>query len=200
MRMVDKNKENMEKEDLEEVEDQEQQKEEDTEETKQKESPSQEDNKDEDQEQESKGGQDSDELQQYKDRLMRLQADFDNFKKRTQKEKDGIHKYALEDFFIKMLPVIDNMERAVQVLDDSEIEDEYASGVKMVLTQLKDLLEKEGLEEIGKEGDNFDPNCHHGVSVEQSIDHEEDQIIEVFQKGYRYKEKVIRPAMVKICK
>ncbi|HCX65123.1 MAG TPA: nucleotide exchange factor GrpE, partial [Eubacteriaceae bacterium] len=171
MRMVDKNKENMEKEDLEEGEDQEQQEEE---------SLSQEDNKDEDQEEEAKGGQDSDELQQYKDRIMRLQADFDNFKKRTQKEKDGIHKYALEDFFIKMLPVIDNMERAVQVLDDSEIEDEYASGVKMVLTQLKDLLEKEGLEEIGKEGDKFDPNCHHGVSVEQSIDHEEDQIIEVF--------------------
>jgi molecular chaperone GrpE len=92
------------------------------------------------------------------------------------------------------------MERAVSSLEKSKIEDEYANGVKMVLAQLKGVLEKEGLKEIECENQEFDPNLHHGVTVEDSDDHKEDEIIEVFQKGYKFKEKVIRPAMVKICK
>ncbi|QSX08867.1 nucleotide exchange factor GrpE [Alkalibacter rhizosphaerae] len=142
----------------------------------------------------------SKEYQELMNRLIRMQADFDNYKKRTTKEKEDIFKYALEDFSLKMLPVLDNLERAIQALDDSHVKDEYANGVRMVLKQLLDVLEKEGLTEILCNGESFDPNLHHGVTVEDSDDHEDDEIIDVFQKGYKFKEKVIRPAMVKICK
>lgn len=149
---------------------------------------------------EKKPAEDKKEDESLQNQLIRLQADFDNFRKRTIREKEDIYKYALEDFSSKLLPVLDNMERAVSSLEKNKIEDEYANGVKMVLAQLKGVLEKEGLKEIECENQEFDPNLHHGVTVEDSDDHKEDEIIEVFQKGYKFKEKVIRPAMVKICK
>jgi molecular chaperone GrpE len=149
---------------------------------------------------EEKPAEENKEDESLQNQLIRLQADFDNFRKRTIREKDEIYKYALEDFSSNLLPVLDNLERAVSSLEKSKIEDEYASGVKMVLTQLKDVLAKEGLSEIECENQEFDPNLHHGVTVEDSDIHKEDEIIEVFQKGYTFKEKVIRPAMVKICK
>lgn len=132
--------------------------------------------------------------------MIRLQADFDNYKKRTSKEKEEIYKYALEDFSTKMLPVLDNLERAIQALDKNSVQDDYANGVRMVLNQLLQVLELEGLKEISCEGESFDPNLHHGVTTEDSQDHEDEQIMDVYQKGYQFKGKVIRPAMVKICK
>lgn len=132
--------------------------------------------------------------------MIRLQADFDNYKKRTTKEKEEIFKYAIEDFSKKLLPVLDNLERAIQALDKNNIQDDYANGVRMVLTQLMQVLEQEGLKEISCEGEMFDPNLHHGVTVEDSEAHDDDQIMDVYQKGYQFKGKVIRPAMVKICK
>ena len=131
---------------------------------------------------------------------MRLQADFDNFRKRTVKEKEEIYKYSLSDFMEKLLPVIDNMERAIEAVEKADIDDPYADGVKMVLNQLFDLLKNQGLKEIESVDQQFDPNYHHGVSVEDVDDIADNQILEVYQKGYQFKEKVIRPAMVKICK
>nr|WP_225877826.1 nucleotide exchange factor GrpE [Alkalibacter mobilis] len=142
----------------------------------------------------------SDKEKDLKNQLMRLQADFENYKKRTVKEKEDIYKFALEDFSSKMLPVLDNLERAVKSLDDSNIQDDYANGVRMVLARLLEVLSNEGLKEIDCEGESFDPKFHHGVTVEDSDEFEDDEIMEVFQKGYSFKEKVIRPAMVKICK
>lgn len=142
----------------------------------------------------------SKEKEELSNKLVRLQADFDNFRKRTIKEKEEIHKYALSDFSEKLLPVIDNMERAIQSIEDAKISDGYVDGVKMVMNQLFTVLNNEGLEEIPTENVEFDPQWHHGVAVDNIEDIEDNHIIEVYQKGYKFKEKVLRPAMVKICK
>ncbi|MGL4606332.1 MAG: nucleotide exchange factor GrpE [Eubacteriaceae bacterium] len=132
-------------------------------------------------------------------RLMRLQADFENFKKRTQKEKTEIYQFAAENFATKLLPVMDNLERAEAALEGMDAEGKtYIDGIQMVFNQLKDVLKEEGLEEVDCEGA-FDPNFHHGVAVGESEEKADQDILEVFQKGYRFKEKVIRPAMVKVC-
>ncbi|WP_303864135.1 nucleotide exchange factor GrpE [Alkalibaculum bacchi] len=142
----------------------------------------------------------SKEKEELLNKLVRLQADFDNFRKRTIKEKEEIYKYALSDFSEKFLPVIDNMERAIQSIEDAKISDGYVDGVKMVISQLITVLNNEGLEEIPTENVEFDPQWHHGVAVDNIEDIEDNHIIEVYQKGYKFKEKVLRPAMVKICK
>ena len=132
-------------------------------------------------------------------RLVRLQADFENFKKRSQKEKTEMYQFASENFPTKLLPVLDNLERAEAALSDASEEVKgYVDGLEMVFKQLKDVLKEEGLEEIVCEGP-FDPNLHHGVAVGQDDEKDDQEIIDVFQKGYKFKGKVIRPAMVKVC-
>ena len=131
-------------------------------------------------------------------RLVRLQADFENFKKRSQKEKTEMYQFASENFATKLLPVMDNLERAEAALSDASEEVKgYVDGLEMVFKQLKDVLKEEGLEEIVCEGP-FDPNLHHGVAVGQDDEKDDQEIIDVFQKGYKFKGKVIRPAMVKV--
>ena len=132
-------------------------------------------------------------------RLVRLQADFENFKKRSQKEKTEMYQFASENFATKLLPVMDNLERAEAALSDASEEVKgYVDGLEMVFKQLKDVLKEEGLEEIVCEG-SFDPNLHHGVAVGEDDEKEDQDIMDVFQKGYKFKGKVIRPAMVKVC-
>lgn len=131
------------------------------------------------------------------ERLVRLQADFENYKKRTQKEKSDIYQFALEGFVTKLLPILDNLDRAESAADD-ENKDSYREGVQMVFKQLMDVLNEEGLKEIETENTSFDPNFHHGVAVGEDGDKDDQAILEVFQKGYTFKEKVIRPAMVKV--
>jgi len=132
-------------------------------------------------------------------RLVRLQADFENFKKRSQKEKTEMFQFASENFATKLLPVMDNLERAQAALADASDEAKgYIDGLEMVFKQLKDVLKEEGLEEIVCEGP-FDPNLHHGVAVGEDDEKDDQDIIDVFQKGYKFKGKVIRPAMVKVC-
>ncbi|KAF5090599.1 Protein GrpE [anaerobic digester metagenome] len=132
-------------------------------------------------------------------RLIRLQADFENFKKRSQKEKTEMYQFASENFATKLLPVMDNLERAEAALADASEEAKgYIDGLEMVFKQLKDVLKEEGLEEIICEGP-FDPNLHHGVAVGEDEEKEDQEIMDVFQKGYKFKGKVIRPAMVKVC-
>jgi len=132
-------------------------------------------------------------------RLVRLQADFENFKKRSQKEKTEMYQFASENFATKLLPVMDNLERAEAALSEASEEVKgYVDGLEMVFKQLKDVLKEEGLEEIVCEGP-FDPNLHHGVAVGQDDEKDDQEIIDVFQKGYKFKGKVIRPAMVKVC-
>jgi molecular chaperone GrpE len=131
----------------------------------------------------------------------RLQADFENYKKRTQKEKEGIYRYAVEEFGEKLLPVIDNLDRALESFEKDGCEaDGYLDGVKMVFNQLLDVLKEEGIEEIEAIGEEFNPMYHHAVCMEAVEGEQDDVIIEVFQKGYQIKDKVLRPAMVKVCK
>lgn len=137
------------------------------------------------------------EIQDLNNRLLRLQADFINYKNRVEREKSSIYSNAKEDIILQILPVLDNFERA---LSNMASENAYYEGVKMIYDQLIDVLTKNGLKEIDSEGKAFDPNFHHAVFTEEVEDKEEGTIIEVLQKGYMLNDKVIRPSMVKVAK
>lgn len=140
------------------------------------------------------------EHEELSNRYMRLQADFNNFKKRTEKERESIFQYATQELITSLLPVIDNFDRALKVdIEESTVENLY-KGVEMVYKQLMESLKSNGLEEINALGENFDPNYHHAVAQEENENYEENVVTEVFLKGYKIKEKVIRPSMVKVSK
>ena len=131
------------------------------------------------------------------ERYMRLMAEFQNFKRRVAKEKSDIHAYANEKIVGDLLPVLDNFERAL----DTETEDEgYAKGMQLIFEQLKTALNNAGLEEIKAMDEEFDPNVHNAVMTETIEDKEDGIITKVLQKGYRLKDKVVRPSMVAVNK
>ncbi|QSX07407.1 nucleotide exchange factor GrpE [Sedimentibacter sp. zth1] len=142
------------------------------------------------------------ELQTSNNKLVRLQADFLNYKARTEKEKFATYSNAVADVAKDMLPIIDNLERAIESADKNSSDEvkNFNNGVKMIYEQFLDILHKKGLAEIEALDKKFDPNFHSGIAFEAVDDKEEDTIIEVFQKGYVVNEKVIRPSMVKISK
>lgn len=131
-------------------------------------------------------------------KLARLQADFVNFKKRSEKEKESSIAYGIESFVCELLPIMDNFQRAL----DSEMDKESGlfKGVEMILNQLKNLLSNKGIEEIDDLGTDFDPNIHNAISMEESEEYEAGKVVSVFQKGYKFKDKVIRPSMVIVSK
>ena len=137
------------------------------------------------------------EIEELTNRLLRLQADFTNYKNRVEKEKEKIFAYATEDIMCQLLPILDNFDRALDSVDE---EDGFYQGVKMIYDQILKALNENGLEEIQCIGENFDPNFHHAVFMEESEDKEEGTVLEVLQKGYLLKDKVIRPSMVKVAK
>lgn len=143
------------------------------------------------------------ELQQEKDesynKLLRIQAEYDNFKKRTQKEKQSERKYKSQDLVNELLPAIDNFERALKV-EIGEDASNFVEGMSMVYRQILDALESQGVEEIKSVGEEFDPNVHHAVMQVEDDEHESNIILEEMQKGYMLKDRVIRPAMVKVNK
>lgn len=132
-------------------------------------------------------------------RLIRIQAEFDNFKKRTQKERAADFKYKSQDIIMNLLPVLDNFERALQV----EVNDNnrgILDGISMVYRQFLDALEAEGVTVIDTVGEQFDPNLHHAVMQVEEEDKESNEIVEELQRGFMLKDRVIRPAMVKVNK
>lgn len=132
---------------------------------------------------------------EYFEHLKRNMAEFDNFKKRMLKEKEGLFKTVVSDIVEDFLPIMDNFEQAL----DSECQDEkYKDGMRMIYNQLKDCLVKQGLEEIEAIGNTFDPNLHEAVMHEENENAGEKEIIQVFRKGYKIGEKVIRHSMVKV--
>lgn len=131
-----------------------------------------------------------------KEKMLRLQADFENYKRRSQKEKADVYTHAMESLMTKLLPVIDNLDRAEAAATDNL--ESYREGVQMIFKELLNVLNTEGLKEIQAEGQPFDPNFHHGVAVGEDPEQDDQTVIEVFQKGYQFKDKVIRPAMVKV--
>ncbi len=142
------------------------------------------------------------EVEELKDRLLRRQAEFENYKKRTQKEKDSIVAYASEGLVTDLLPSLDSFERALEVEIDEKDEKAKAlyEGLELVYNQLSEILKNNGLEEVECLNQKFDHNCHHAVVQQESDEHEEDTVIKVLGKGYKYKDKVIRPSMVMVSK
>ena len=128
-------------------------------------------------------------------RYMRLMADFQNYKKRVEKEKKDIYSYANEKIATELLTVLDNFERALE----HEGEDKsFKEGMEMIFKQLFDVLEKAGLKEIPALGEEFDPNFHNAVMSEDTDEYESGKVSGVMQKGYTLNGKVIRPSMVKV--
>ena len=140
------------------------------------------------------------ELQEWKNSYTRKLAEFQNFTKRKEAEVSEMKKYASEDIIIKLLDNIDNLERAVDASKETKNFDSLIEGVNMILNNLKYLLKEEGVEEIETDGKNFDPYEHQAMMTEQKEELENDAIVQVFQKGYKLKGKVIRPAMVTVNK
>lgn len=140
------------------------------------------------------------ELSESQEKLLRNTAELVNFKRRKEAEVSNMLKYANEDFVIELLPVIDNFERAIK-LDDNDLSDEvskFLSGFKMIFGNLNNILGKFEIKEIDALGLEFDPNFHQAVLMEHDSNKPSGVVLEVLQKGYIYKDKVIRPAMVKV--
>ncbi|MGL5123434.1 MAG: nucleotide exchange factor GrpE [Fusobacteriaceae bacterium] len=140
------------------------------------------------------------EIENLKNDYLRKNAEFQNFKKRQEKELEELRKFASEKVMIKLLDNVDNLERAITASLEIKDFDSLIKGVEMTLSQMKGIMQSEGVEVIESEDSIYDPHIHHAVMVEESENHENDQIIQVFQKAYKMKDKIIRPAMVKVCK
>ena len=136
----------------------------------------------------------SSELAATNDRLLRMAAEYDNFRKRSAKEKEGIYADAYADALMSILPIIDNLERAVGVSGAEAVQ----KGLEMTLHGASDALSKMGVEAFGAEGDQFDPNMHSAMMMVDDENHKEGEIVTVFQKGYRKGDKIIRYAMVTV--
>ena len=137
------------------------------------------------------------EIEEMKALAQRTQADFMNYKKRVEKEKSELTVFANEKIVTEMLTIVDNFERALQSEKENS-ETAFYKGVELILKQFMDTLYKFGLEEIDALNQDFDPNFHHAVIQEEAD--EPDKVIDVLQKGYKLKDKVIRPSMVKVSK
>ena len=139
-------------------------------------------------------------IKNYEEINLRLQADFMNYKRRRDDEISKMLKYSEEQIIKEILPILDNFERAIK-MDDDNLDDEvskFLEGFKMVYTQFKNMLDKFEVKEIDAFGKEFDPTYHQAVMKESVPDKESGIVLEVFQKGYIYKDRVIRPAMVKV--
>jgi len=131
-------------------------------------------------------------------RYLRAQADFDNFRRRTMKEKEELAQYASMKLVGQLVPIIDNFERAIAAASSGSDYDSLAKGVDMILRQLSQTLEAEGLKAIEAVGQPFNPEFHQAIMQVESEEHEEGIVVEEVQKGYMLKDKVLRPAMVKV--
>lgn len=135
-------------------------------------------------------------IQQYKDKLQRVHADFENYKKRSDKEKSEFVKYANEGLILKVLEAYEDLERALEVKEDKNLRE----GVELIYKKMTKILEDEGVEPIETEHQKFDPFKHEALMTENNEDYENNEIIQDLQKGYTLKSKVIRYSKVKVCK
>ena len=138
---------------------------------------------------------DDEKYQALMDKFMRLQADFGNYKRRTEAQKTEFVELGVKKVVNDLLPVIDNFERALDSIVDK---DSTYDGIIMIKDQLTDVLKKEGIVEMKALGEEFDPTYHHAVLTEDSDEYDSGYVIEVLQKGYLINEKTLRPAMVKV--
>ena len=146
----------------------------------------------------------SDELSKLKserdalyDRLARLQAEFDNFRKRQTKENADFRDYALTNAIRELLPILDSLDRALQTQPEGQ---EFRNGVELIDRQFHDALAKLGVQPIEAKGQAFDPNLHQAIQLVESSDVEENHVVDELQRGYRIKDRLLRPAMVTVSK
>ena len=139
-----------------------------------------------------------DKLEEADNRYLRLQADFDNFRRRTRLDLEASEKYRAQKLITDLLPALDNFERAMQVEADNEQTKALLQGMDMVYRSLVDALKKEGVEPIEAVGKEFDPHQHQAVMQGEDEDFGSNIVTDEFQKGYLLKDRVIRPSMVKV--
>jgi molecular chaperone GrpE len=137
------------------------------------------------------------EKQDLTDTLIRRQADFENYRKRVERERQHEHHRGVEGLIEALLPVLDGFERALAVHADPGYEN-YRKGFELIYRQLENILVKKGLEPIDAEGKTFDPNLHHAVERIETTDYADGTIVGVLQAGYMFHGKVLRPAMVRV--
>lgn len=137
---------------------------------------------------------------EYHEQLLRLRADFDNYRKRVEKEKVEFAKYNSEGLILKFLSLFDDFQRAKRAIEDSDNLKTLTSGVNLIYKNFYNFLKQEGVKEIKSVGEILDPTKHHAVMQVESEKNKDDEIVEELQKGYILHDKVIRPAMVKVSK
>ena len=140
------------------------------------------------------------EADEHKDRLLRLAAEFENYKKRIEREKSIALKYAEEDFLKEMLPTLDNMGRAIEECKNNGDASDLLAGVELTYNGLLNALKKFGLEPIDSVGQSFDPNFHEALAMEASDEVAESIVMLEYEKGYMYKERLLRAAKVVVSK
>jgi len=136
-------------------------------------------------------------LEQEQEKYMRLYAEYENFRKRSAKEREGIYTDACCDAIAQILPILDNLERAAQFAD-GETDSQMAKGLELTLKSFIETMNKMGVYEIEALGKNFDPNLHNAVMHVEDENEEENKVVEVFMKGYAKGDKVLRYSMVKV--
>ncbi|MDN2480462.1 nucleotide exchange factor GrpE [Vibrio agarivorans] len=140
-------------------------------------------------------------VQEQQDAVLRAKAEVENMRRRTEQEIDKARKFALNKFAEELLPVIDNLERAIQAADaENEVVKPILEGVELTHKTFQDTLAKNGLTEINPEGETFNPEMHQAMSIQESPDHESNTVMFVMQKGYELNGRVVRPAMVMVAK
>lgn len=137
-------------------------------------------------------------VQEEEEKYLRLYAEFENYKRRIQKENQTMKAYKAQDVLNDILPTIDNIERALQIEGEDEQFKSLQKGVEMVYESLLNALKNNGLEKIEAEGQQFDPNIHQAVVQDDNPDYESGQVTQELQTGYKLKERVLRPSMVKV--
>lgn len=137
-------------------------------------------------------------IEELNDRLIRQMAEFDNFRKRTEKEKAQMFEIGAKDIVEKILPVVDNFERGLATVPEAEKESAFVQGIELVYKQLMKALEDAGVKPIEAVGKEFDPNFHNAVMHAEDENFGENIVAEEFQKGYMYRDSVVRHSMVKV--
>jgi molecular chaperone GrpE len=132
----------------------------------------------------------------YLDRLARLQAEFENFRKRNQREQTEFREYALTDTLKQLLPILDSLDRAAKVEDVST--EDLRSGVELIDRQFHDVLTRLGVEPIGATGQPFDPSLHQAIQMVETAEVPDSHVIDELQRGYRLRDRVLRAAMVRV--
>lgn len=132
------------------------------------------------------------------DRLARLQAEFDNYRKRAAREQQDYREYALADALKTLLPILDSLDRALKT-NAASVED-FRSGIELIDKQFHDALAKLGVQPVPAEGESFDPNLHQAVQMVDSNDAPDNHVIDELQRGYKLKDRLLRPAMVRVAR